>query len=130
MTNWDEFHFEPRIRAILRDAAPSSSMNPHFGRPFLTVYQLAIEFNERHSSDVEKLGLQVGGKGTGQHVSLAQYIARELSRRLGSKNLEDIEGALLSRQRVASHVFTPDDIESSAEGAWDLSMYRLRSKSP
>ncbi len=126
MSNWRNFDFRNRLCAILASVAPSNP-NHHLGAPFLTAYQIAIEFNERHPADVEKLGLHVGGKGTGVHASLAQYIARELSQSILRGELPDIEGAFLSSHRVVSLAFT-NDVESSAEGGAVLSMFRLKPK--
>jgi hypothetical protein len=77
-SDWDEHGFDDKIKAILASVVPSSPGH-HLGYPFLTAYQIAIEFNRRHSDIVHQLEYQVGGKGVGEKVSLAQYIARQLS---------------------------------------------------
>lgn len=123
-SNWDEHGFDDKIRTILASVAPSSPGH-HLGTPFLTAYQIAIDFDRLHSNIVQKLGYQVGGKGVGEHVSLAQYIARQLSQRIKSGKLDDIEGAFLSRRDLLDVTFS-NGIQSSAEGGWDISMYRLK----
>lgn len=122
-TDWNEYDFENKIRKILASVVPSSPGH-HLGPPFLTAYQIAIEFDRRHRDIVEKLGYQVGGKGIGEPVSLAQYIAKQLSQRIKSEKLTDIEGAFLSRHDIQSMTFSTG-LQSSAEGSWDASIYRL-----
>lgn len=40
MSLWEDFHFEERILEILRDTTYYQESH-HFGRPFLTPYQIA-----------------------------------------------------------------------------------------
>lgn len=126
-TNWDEHDFDNKIRKILASVVPSSPGH-HLGTPFLTAHQIAIEFDRQHGDIVQNLGYQVGGKGIGEHVSLAQYIARQLSQRIKSGKLADVEGAFLSRQDLQSMTFSTG-LQSSAEEGWDASIYRLRTGS-
>ena len=125
MSSWKQFDFEARVRAILADIALGSATN-ELGTPFLTAHQIAIEFEARHRDDVGGLGLTVSGQGAGVHASLARYLAWELSRRIRSGELPDIEEACLSGHRVLSFVFA-EGVESSAG---DLPIYRLRSGDP
>ncbi|HEY4016043.1 MAG TPA: hypothetical protein VGM06_22060 [Polyangiaceae bacterium] len=120
MTEWEEHKFESRVRAILKDVA-EKSVEHHLGVPFLTAYQLAIEFNRLHPEVAEKLGLQVGGKGIGERVSLAQRLAKMLSQGIKHGKIIGVEGAFLSHAHVTSLVFG-GHIESSTE---DLAMFRL-----
>jgi hypothetical protein len=123
-SNWDEHGFDDKIEKILASVVPSSPGH-HLGTPFLTAYQIAIEFNRQHGDIVQKLGYQVGGKGIGEHVSLAQYIARLTSQRIKAGKLPNVEGAFLSRHDLQDITFATG-IQSSAEGGWDVSMYRLK----
>ena len=125
MSIWDEFSIESRIRQILDVASRDKSH--HFGRPFLTAYQIAIAFVEAHPKDAERIGKPVGGKGTGRQDSLAQYLAWQLSRRIKSGELSGIEGRFLHRQHLLSLEYDSDAgiVESSLGQASDLSMFRL-----
>jgi len=126
MPLWDELDIETKILTIL-DVSPHVEEH-HFGRPFLTPYQIAIAFREEHPSEFARMGMPLGGKGTGQRDSLAQYIGRELSRRIKSGQITDIEGRFLHRAHLHSLEYDAGDmiIASSAERAYDLSMYRRR----
>ena len=120
MSEWEEHKFETRVRAILKEVAEKSAEH-HLGVPFLTAYQIAIEFDRQHPEVAEKLGLLVGGKGIGERVSLAQKLARGLSQGTKSKKVHGIDGAFLSHVHVSSLMFG-GHVESSTE---DLAMFRL-----
>ncbi|MPM44653.1 hypothetical protein SDC9_91332 [bioreactor metagenome] len=66
---WEELKLEEKIIEILR--VESHEPGHHFGRPFFTPYQIAIEFKIRYPEEFEKIGKPVGGKGTGQPDSVA-----------------------------------------------------------
>lgn len=121
---WDEFLLEEKIYRIL----DVESHNPqhHFGRPFLTSYQIAISFKNLFPEDFVKIGKPVGGKGIGQQDSLSQYFALELSRRINNGSLRNIEGRFLHRIYLGTLQYHDgsDIIESSAMQAYDLSMFR------
>jgi hypothetical protein len=125
MTQWDELRFEERLRTILTETRPYVEGH-HFGNPFLTSYQLAIEFQRRYPDDVARMNLTIGGAGTGRHVSLAQYIARELSRRIRTGQLTDIQGAFLADRHLSELSFLrgEDQVSSSGIGNWDAAMFR------
>lgn len=101
----------------------------HFGRPFMSLYQIAIEFKNRYPNEFEALGLPVGGRGAGRRNSLAQYIGRMLSsfiRKYGSAY--PVEGCFVSRHHVATLQYKDGDdvIESSLGDTWDSTVFRLR----
>lgn len=95
MSIWEEYDFEAKVSEILSSV---DYFNPthHFGKPFLSAYQLAIEFAKKYPDIVRDLGYQIGGKGIGVQVSLAQYIAGQLSRNIKAGKIVHIEGAFLS----------------------------------
>ena len=129
MSKWHQLGLESKITEILR-SVPDSSTTHHLGQAYLTAYQIAIEFAKRFPDDFSSLGLPVGGVGTGQHSSLAQYFARELSRRINSEEIKHIEGGFLSNLHLNDISFSLDEslIHSSLTNtAFTLSMYRLRS---
>lgn len=123
---WEQHNIEDRAIQILREVEDGGH---HFGRPFLTAYQLAIEFDRRHHDIVMQLGKEVGGAGTGERTSLAQYIALELSRQIRDNPDYPIEGAFISNQdvRELSYNYSNNVITSSVTGTgYSLSMFRLR----
>ena len=125
MSLWEDFSFEARIRDIL-DVAPRRG-NQHFGRPFLTAYQIAILFAERHPEDADSIDKKIGGRDTGCSHSLAQYVARELSQRIRAGRLIGVEGRFLYGMHLKKLEYRSHcgDVESSTGTSSDLSMFRL-----
>ena len=125
MSQWDQLDMDRKISEVLD--VQSHDPNHHFGRPFLTPYQIAIKFQERFPQDFQAIGRPIGGRGTGQQDSLAQYIALELSRRIKSGAITNIEGRFLHRANLHSLKYEVNGqlIESSLGQAYDLSMFRL-----
>ena len=125
MSIWNDYSIETRIRAIL-DVEPRREGH-HFGRPFLTAYQIAILFAERHPEDFDAIGKEIGGRGAGPSQSLAQYFAHELSKRLKTGRLPGIEGRFLhgTRLKTLEYRSADGDVASSTGPASDLSMFRL-----
>ncbi len=126
MSFWQEHDIEAKVLAILRDV-PDFAEGHHLGRPFLTAYQIAIEFAHRHPDVVNVLGHPVGGKGAGVHYSLATYLANQLSRLIRDDKI-NVEGGFLSNQHLQNIMFThgEETITSSlTETQFTLSMFRL-----
>ena len=121
---WDELQLEDKIFQIL--SVESHNPDHHFGRPFLTPYQIAISFKSLFPDDFARIGKPVGGKGTGQQDSLAQYFALELSRRISNGSIQNIEGRFLHRKHLITLQYEDEGkvVESSAMQAYDLSMFR------
>ena len=123
---WQQHNIEDRVIQILREVEDEGH---HFGRPFLTAYQLAIEFDRRHHDIVRDCGYQVGGAGIGERNSLAQYLALELSRHIRDNPDYPIEGAFISNRNVIELSYNRGNeiMTSSITGsAYSLSMFRLR----
>ena len=128
MSQWEDFRFEERIRQILQEVTYYRE-DHHFGRPFLTAYQIAIEYARRYPDDLNQIGLQIGGSGIGERNSLAQYIAGQLSQRMQSGALPDFEGGFISNNHLLEISFGNENqriISSLTDTAYDLSMFRLR----
>jgi hypothetical protein len=128
MNYWREQNVEQRIVEILSEIRYIKPEH-HFGRPFITAYQLAIEYARRYPDDVVQLGYQIGGEGIGERSSLAQYLARELSRRINNRQITCIEGAFLSNRRLSEVIFDNYGkplTSSLTKTQFDLSMFRLR----
>ncbi len=115
---------ENNIREILGGVYYRPNRHHHLGRPFLTAYQLAIEYDRRFPELCEQLGFPVGGSGSGVHQSLSQWLARNLSQRIDNGEIEDIEGGFLSDLHVACIAFDGSDgiIHPSVR---DISTFRL-----
>lgn len=115
---------ENNIREILRGVRYRPNPRHHLGRPFLTAYQLAIEYDRRFPELRDQLGFTIGGSGSGEHRSLPQWLARNLSQRIRSGEIEDVEGGFLSDLHRADIAFTgPDGIIRPS--VRDISAFRL-----
>jgi hypothetical protein len=128
MSKWQELDIEDKIIRILKEI-PDAAPEHHLGRPFLTAYQIAIEFAKRHPEEAAQLGFPIGGAGTGQRNSLAQYLAGQLSRNIAAGRLSEVEGGFLSNQHLKDICFDVGEqiIHSSlTDTNFTLSMFRLR----
>ena len=127
MSSWKDLDLASKIHNILTEVGPSPPQH-HFGRAYLTAYQLAVALEERHPELLVTMGVSVGGAGTGEPTSLAQYVARQLSMRIKKGELPDFEGAFLADAGIREILFKRKggDVRSSVLGANDLSMFRLR----
>ena len=65
MSIWVDHRVEERVTEILSDVY-AHQVDHHFGRPYLTAYQLAIAFARAAPEVVRALGYQVGGEGIGR----------------------------------------------------------------
>ena len=117
-SKWGHYQLERLIVEILARVESRPEPSHHLGPPYLTAYQLAIELQDRHPDVANALGYPLGGLGIGHHSSLAQYLGRELSRRIHTKEITQIEGALLSDSHLAEVSFKHDgaQIKSSLAG--------------
>jgi hypothetical protein len=97
---------EDAVLEALRSTHRNNPGGHHFGAPYLTAYQLAIKVNTARPDIATALGVAVGGKGTGAHSSLAQYLARELSRRIKSDADDPVAGAFVSNEHLTARTHT------------------------
>mgnify|MGYP000592673854 CR=1 FL=1 len=128
-SKWESYGIESKIIEVLSDTKYDSGH--HFGRPFLTPYQIAIELVNRHPTICVDLDKEFGGQGTNKETSLVQYIARELSARIKSGRITNIEGAHLSNDHLSQYSFRGADgseVSTSNRGQEHLSMFRLSDK--
>jgi hypothetical protein len=130
MNHWLELHIEHNIEQILREAS-NTAPEHHLGHPFLTAYQIAIEYSRIYPDDVAQIGLPIGGAGVGQRSSLAQYLARELSQRIKKTEITHIEGGFLSNLHLHDINFEVDGQEELIHSSLTntnstLSMFRLK----
>jgi hypothetical protein len=130
MSVWEQHDLTTRIVEIL-GAAHLNTDEHHFGRPYVTSYQIAIELARRYPQTVAAIGKPIGGTGVGQHNSFAQYLGGELSGQIRrEEDRHPVEGAFLSNERVSEIRYTTADgqaIVSSLTGTpFDLALFRLR----
>lgn len=131
MSQWTDHNMDQRVRDALGAVHLNNPDGHHLGRPFVTSYQLAIALAEADPELCGVLGKDLGGAGTGANHSLAQYLGRELSRRIGAGTIDWVEGAFLSNERVQEMAYRGPDGEpvvSSVSGSgYDLAVFRLAS---
>jgi len=134
MSVWTERAVEAAVVGALGQLHLNNPDGHHFGRPFLTAYQLAIKVDSAHPEIRQALASELGGAGIGVHHSFAQYLARELSRRIrrASEAGEGypVEGAFVSKEHLVGLTYRATDgheVTSSLTGSgYDLSLFRLR----
>ncbi len=129
-TLWERFDIGNKINAILRDIVKDDPQ--HYGQPFFTAYQLAIEISSRYPDDFAAMGKPVGGEGTGQPNSLSQYLAGEISRRIKSGKIRNIEIAFVHSRYVREMTFRHkgESVRASTpEAGFPISIFRLVSES-
>lgn len=130
MSKWELNQLTDKVVEVLASVHCNNEVH-HFGRPFVSSYQVAIELQRRYPETVNSIGKPVGGAGVGQQDSLAQYLSKELSRQIKAQgNEHPVEGAFLSNENARSITFRGVEgavVESSLVGTgFDMSLYRLR----
>ncbi|AKL96155.1 hypothetical protein CACET_c27100 [Clostridium aceticum] len=122
MSIWKNERLEDKIIKILKDVNFKPNQNHHFGKPFLTPYQLAFELKKRYPETVENLNSckDIGGEGSGNYNSLPQYLAGQISQHYQSMKARGVEGAFLSGNDLKELIFDRD-IKSSVR---DVSLFR------
>ena len=103
----DDFNID-HLRQILA-SCPEYEAGHHLGRPFMSAYQIAIRFAEKHPDHGLVRTLRPGGEGTGTNQSLAQRIARFLSQAIQDGTAGDIEGGFISHACVDDFSFRHGD---------------------
>lgn len=125
---WDDKNLGQKIADLLASVTYVEP-NHHFGRPFLTAYQLAVLFKQRFPEDFDEFGHPLGGKGSGVQFSLTSYLARQLSGKIKNGEITNIEGRFLSNLQLLRIQFVDDGetvTSSLPDSQYDLSMFRLR----
>jgi len=136
MSVWEEQAVEAAVLEALHAVHLNNPGGHHFGRPYVTAYQLAIAIQAAHPEIAAALGgVAVGGRGTGAQSSLAQYLARELSSRIKRDGGNyPVEGAFVSNEHLTSLTYRDTAgqvVASSLTGTgFDLSLFRSRAEVP
>ena len=125
MSKWDDLQIEAKITAIMEDYRYQS---PYTGCAFVTGYQLAIEFARRYPAEARQIGLPIGGTGTGQRNSLAQYLAHQLATHIQAGSIPGMEMGYLSTRHLSDLSFAADNglIHASSRQPIDIAVFRLR----
>jgi len=124
MSKWGKLSIESKIIEIL-ESAPHDNEH-HFGRRFLTSYQIAIQFSEKFPKAVDCIGGSIGGKGQGPESSMAKYLANQLSKRIKNGSLRNrIEGSFLHGKNLKRLKFNSGNQIVKATTKDRYSMFRL-----
>lgn len=130
MSKWEDLEIASKVIEILR-RIERESPDHHFGSPFITAYQLAIEYKNNHPDDEPVTSQPLGGAGIGQHSSLAQYLARMLSKEILEGRLNEIEGSFISNKHLENISFSGENepiVSSLTETNNNLSMFRIKNE--
>lgn len=123
---WEDNDLEQKIVEVL-SAVTYYEPNHHFGRPFLTAYQLAILLKASFPETFRRFGHPIGGKGSGVRYSFTSYLAGQLSQKVLNGQVANIEGGFLSNRRLVDIEFNDAGesvVSSLTESQYDLSMFR------
>ncbi|MGW6932494.1 hypothetical protein ACWGE0_20740 [Lentzea sp. NPDC054927] len=129
MSIWEKLSVQDKVCEALGSVTIVNESGHHFGRPYMTAYQLAIKVDRAHPEIAKELKAEVGGTGKG--YSLASYLAQQLSQRIKSGGDDyDVEGAFLSNDDVRKLTYAGSNgepFDSSLTGTgFDISLFRLR----
>ena len=122
---WDQHQVTDLIRQILRSVPSEQQYGT--GRPFMTTYQLAIEFVSRFPQVAAALGCPAGGQGQGPYA-LTTYLARWLPDRIFNRGATDIEFRFLASQHIVSLQFDDNGTTVTAtttQAGFNSTMFRL-----
>jgi hypothetical protein len=129
MSVWQSENVGDKVLEVL-ESVPHSSGTHHFGRPYVTAYQLAIGLDQTHPEIRQALNYPLGGEGVGQQYSLVQYLAKQLSDQIRDDPAYPVEGAFLSNESVQNLAFAAADgsvlTSSLTNTGVDLSLFRVK----
>jgi hypothetical protein len=132
MSLWDEHEILDKVVAVLKGDVTlvNQDNGHHYGRPFMTTYQLAIKLERANKGLAAKLGKELGGAGVGSRNSLAQYLGGELARRIKREaETFPVEGAFLSNDEVSAISYRHGEkelVSSVTNSGYDISIFRWR----
>ena len=124
-SRWSQHDVEGKIRMLLSMQVYNDRPDHHLGRPFVTAYTLAIMFAREYPTTFNELGMAIGGRGSDVGISLPQYIANQLSRRITNNQICDIEGGFLSDIDTMS-LSIDNNGEVITSSVNQVSIFRLR----
>lgn len=119
--SWHELHLEEKLLTILSEV-PIFQSARHFGRPFLTSYQIAILFKHRYPEAYARIGLPVEASDSPHEISLARYFAQNLSQAVKQGHTH-IQGGVLSYEHLEDMTMDNDG-EIVRPSRFPVSMFR------
>jgi hypothetical protein len=128
MSMWEEFQVEQNVRQIL--AAQAVDTRYGAGRPYLTAYQIAVEYKAGFRANFGNLQMQMGGARKGPY-GLPTYLARELAGRIKDGRIRDMQIAFLGYEHIKDLIFDDEgrDLKATtAQARWGTTLFRLKSE--
>ena len=125
---WEQHNVTDLIRQILIDIRPKPNYGS--GRPFMTTYQIAVEFVIRFPAVAALLAPSTGGQGQGPYA-LTTYLGRWLPDRILKRSVTDIELRFLSPQHLRKLEFDnlgAEMLATSNQAGFDSTMFRYTEK--
>jgi len=120
--------FEEHVFEVLRSKTFALKKPHHFGSPFISAYQIAVEFEVQFPDVVDKYNKGVGSGYDGMH-NLAAYIARSLSQNIKNNPNYAVEGAWLSANGLDDLAYLHKNSTKSGSSNTEygaFSMYRMK----
>lgn len=124
MSDWQEYSLQDKVVQILA-AVPPYKADHHFGRPYLSAYQIAIKLRQEFWEEIAQMGRPIGGAGSGEPSPLAWYIADQLSKRISQHEITNIQGAFLRTDNVMNVAFNNDGERIEPSTLPYLTLFRL-----
>ena len=128
MDLWEKCGLDDKLVKVL-EAIPGGADAEFFGRPYVTVHQLAVELDQRYPEVRRELDVPLGGGAT-RHAGLVDYLGKELIEKI--KRFGDvypIEAAQLSALRFRElRLAGPGGRDLVGGGKRDLPLIRLRAR--
>jgi len=132
---WEKFEMDDKVIKVLKEI-PHGSDADHFGPAYVTIHQLAVEFDQRYPAVRDELDVPLGGRGANRHTSLVEYLTIELVKKIKLYgDVYPVEAVQLSSVRFGEiRLKGPGGRElvsaSKGKGGKDLALVRIRPKEP
>jgi len=133
MDLWEKFEMNDKVVKVLKEIPPGSDVD-HFGPAYVTIHQLAVEFDQRYPAVRDELDVPLGGRGANRHASLVEYLTTELVKKIKLYgDVYPVEAVQLSSVRLGElRLKGPGGRDlvstSKGKGGKDLALVRLRPK--
>ncbi len=128
MNPWQEYDFLEKVERLLAAGEFQLKAAHHFGRPWVTVYQLAAAFARAYPAIIEDLNMRVAGGTTEGQDSLPRYLSWHLSQGIQAGRITSIEGSWLLASGLAKLQYQYEGWQSGDpnDEVGGYSLYRLR----